>query len=116
MALNGEELTVFQKENMFDYIFAGDVAEGLIKMAENVNENEIINLGTGTARNIEEVIKIIQGHTQYNIKETHKIGFFEASCADLSNLVKLTGWRPGTTLEEGIKRVVDYERDQIGDG
>lgn len=111
MALNGDELIVFQKRNMFDYIFAGDVADGLIKMAENVNENEIINLGTGTARRVEEVIKILQEQiSDIEIEEIEREELFEASCADISNLVKLTGWRPKVTLEEGIKRLVEYEK------
>ena len=115
MALAGDELIVFQKENIFDYIFAGDVAEGLIKMAENVKGNEIINLGTGTASRIEEVVKILQEQIPtIKIKEIEKEGFFEASCADVSKLVKLTGWRPKTTLEEGIKQLIEYEKVQMG--
>lgn len=117
MALNGDELTVFQKANMFDYIFARDVAEGLIKIAENVNENEIINLGTGTARKIEEVVKILQEQIpDIKIKEIEKGELFEASCADISKLIELTGWQPKTTLEEGIKNVVDYEKRNLEGG
>jgi len=116
MALNGEELMVFQKENMFDYIFAGDVAEGLIKMAENVNKNEIINLGTGTARKIEEVIKILREQIpNTKIKEIEKEKFFEASCADISKLTRLTEWQPELKLEAGIKRLIEYEKNQMGD-
>lgn len=111
MALNNEELVVFQKENMFDYIFAGDVAEGLIKMAENVNKNEIINLGTGTASKIEEVIKILREQIpDTKIKEIEKEEFFEASCADISKLTRLTEWQPKVTFEEGIKKIIKYEK------
>jgi len=114
MALNGDELIVFQKENMFDYIFAGDVAEGLIKMAENVNRDEIINLGTGTARRIEDVIKILRDQIpDIKVKEIEKEGLFEASCADISNLIKLTGWQPKVALEEGIRKIVDYEKRNL---
>jgi len=116
MALNGEEVTVFQKENMFDYIFADDVAEGLIKTAENVNENEIINLGTGRARRIEEVIKTLQEQIpDIKIREIEKKGLFEASCADISKLINLTRWQPEVTIEKGIKRLVEYEKDQRGE-
>ncbi len=116
MALGNDKLIVFQKKNMFDYIFAGDVAEGLIKIAENVDGNEIVNLGTGVARRIQEVIEILQDQIpDIKIEEIEKEGLFEASCADVSKLVELTGWQPKITLEEGIKRLVEYERDQIGD-
>jgi len=117
MALNGDELIVFQKENMFDYIFAEDVAEGLIKMAENVNRDEIINLGTGTARRIEDVIKILRDQIpNIKVKEIEKEELFEASCADISKLIKLIGWQPKTALEEGIRKIVDYEKRNLEGG
>jgi len=91
------------------------VAEGLIKMAENVNENEIINLGTGTARRIEDVIKILRDQIpDIKVKEIEKEELFEASCADISNLAKLTRWQPKITFEEGIRKVVNYEKDIRG--
>jgi nucleoside-diphosphate-sugar epimerase len=114
MALNGEELIVFQKENMFDYIFAEDVAEGLMKMAENINKNEIINLGTGTARKIEEVIKILREQIpRTKIKEIKKEELYEASCADISKLTSLTEWQPKISLEEGIKKIIKYEKRNL---
>jgi len=110
-------LIVFQKENMFDYIFAEDVAEGLIKMAENVNRDEIINLGTGTVRRIEDVIKILRDQIpNIKVKEIEKEELFEASCADISKLIKLIGWQPKTVLEEGIRKIVDYEKRNLEGG
>jgi len=44
------------------------------------------------------------------IKGIEKGELFEASCADIYNLIKLTGWQSKVTLEEGIKKVVDYEK------
>lgn len=117
MALNGNELILFQKENMFDFIFAGDVAKGLIKMAENVNKNVVVNLGTGTAWRIEKVIKILLKQIpDIKIKEIKKEIFFEASCADISNLMELTGWQPIITLEEGIKKIIEYEKRTLEEG
>ena len=50
--LKGETLSVFRKEGMFDYIYAGEVAEGLIKLAENGNARGIYNLGNDNSRSI----------------------------------------------------------------
>lgn len=113
-AITGDELIVFHKENMFDYIFASDVAEGLIKIAENVDVNEVINLGGGTGRKIEEVVQIIRTQIpELKVREIERPQLFEASAADTSKLIGLTGWEPHTTLEEGIKRVIDYEKENL---
>jgi len=95
---------------MFDYIFSRDVAEGLIKIAETVEKSNVINLGTGTARRIEDVITLISKQiADAKIKELKSQYLFEGSCADITELIKLTGWQPDTTLEEGIKKIVAYE-------
>lgn len=112
MALNGDELLVFKKENMFDYIFAGDVALGLVKMAEKVNNSEIINLGSKKSHRIEDVINVLKKYIPgVKVKEIKADGLFEASCADMSKFIRLTGWQPYTVLEEGIKKVVNYEKN-----
>ena len=116
MALNNKELIVFNKENMFDFIFARDVAEGLVRIAEKVDSNEIVNLGSGVARRIEDVIKILQEYIPHiRIKEIKSNDPFEASCADISKLIELTGYRPPTTLEEGIRMVLEYEMRHTND-
>lgn len=82
-----------------------------------MNENKIINLGTGMTRRINEVIKIIQEQIPgIKIKEMEKGEFFEASCADISKLIKLIGWQPKVTLEEGIRKVVDYKKRSLEGG
>ena len=111
--LRGEQIEVFLKENSFDYIFAEDVAEGLLRLAENDKTQGIVNLGSGTSRKINEVVKIIKKQTpSLKIKEINKKDLFEASCADISRLRELTNWVPKITLEQGIKKIIDYEIKQ----
>lgn len=111
MAIREEELLLYRKENLFDYIYAGDVAKGLIKIAENVNSNEIINLGTGISHRVEEVINILQGHfSELKVNEIDVDALYEGSCADNAKLVKYTHWCPEYSLEAGIKCIVDYEK------
>jgi len=108
--LKGEILEVFFKKNSFDYIFAEEVAEGLLKLAENNKAQGIVNLGSGESRKIEEVLEIIKKQIpSLKIKEVNKRDFFEASCADISRLRELTNWAPRIVLKQGIKTIIDYE-------
>ena len=114
MALEGKELLVFQKENMFDYIYAEDVAEALIKLAEKVENNEIVNVGGGVANRISEVIDTIKREIPgTKIRETGANGFLEASCADISKLLRLIEWKPRITLKEGINKIVSHEKKNL---
>lgn len=112
MALDNKELIVFQKENIFDYIYAGDVAISLIEVSEKINKNEIINLGSGRGYRIEEVIQDIMAQIpNAKIKEIGGKGRFEASCANMSKFLKLAGQQKPINLEAGIQKIIAYEKN-----
>ena len=56
-----ESITVYHTENRFDFIFAEDVAIGLVHLAE-INEEGIVNLGTDTSHSIHDVISILKNY------------------------------------------------------
>src|SRR3990167_11539403 len=111
-ALRGETIEVYGENARFDYIFADDVAEGLIKLAEVDFPTTAVNLGTGKGKSLSEVIAVIREHIP-NMKVEHAEKFghpIENSRADVSLLRELTGWTPPTPLEVGIRKVIEYER------
>ncbi len=109
-ALNGEELRVYNRENQFDYIYAGDVAEGLFKMAASVQANAVFNLGYGSTRRVEEVVAILKDQfPDISVRDDGSKAPYENSCASIEQLRALIGWRPGTSLEQGIQNIIDYE-------
>jgi len=109
--LQGEKITVFNKENIFDYIYAGDVAEGLLRLSKTTF-NGIVNLGTGKSRRIEEIVSIFEKHFPKLKKEEvgQKI-LFEASQANTSLLKEVTGWEPSHRLEDVIPEIIEFEKN-----
>jgi len=109
-AIAKEPIKLFLKDNSFDYIFADDVAEGLIRLSESNVKNEIVNLGTSRARKIEEIMSILKGYfPDIRIEEEKNESHFEESLADMNKFKEITGWLPGISLEQGIKEIIDYE-------
>jgi nucleoside-diphosphate-sugar epimerase len=111
MALRDEELAVYRPENTLDYIYAGDVAEGLIRLAECENARGVVNLGTGRPTSITHALDAIK--TAIASVRSVTVASdepFETSCADVSRLERLTGWRPPTSIEEGVSRLVAHEQ------
>jgi nucleoside-diphosphate-sugar epimerase len=111
-ALRGEALTVYQAENAFDYVFARDVAEGLMKLAEAEAAAGPVNLATGVSTTIAQVLAGIRSEvgTELVIEKAGPVGQYEASRADIGLLERLTGWRPTITVEEGVRMIVEFER------
>ena len=112
--LRDEPITVFRPEGLFDYIYAKDSAEGLIRLAACDHVTGIINLGTGRARRVSEVVEILRGHFPDLKAETeHSDIPFEASQADVSMLETALGWVPGYDLEAAIPEIIARERSKL---
>lgn len=110
--LQGEEvLRVYRKEGMFDYIYAGEVAEGLLRLAAS-DYSGVINLGRDHARSVAEVVEAFKEYfPAMQAEECESNIAYEASQADMSLFEKITGWRPEIEIEEGIKLLLTYERN-----
>ncbi|HOK55335.1 MAG TPA: NAD-dependent epimerase/dehydratase family protein, partial [Armatimonadota bacterium] len=115
--LQGEPVEVWGTKSRFDYIFADDVAEGLIRLAESDAAQGIINLGSGVARSIDDVLNILQAELSdlQVVQGRQSDDPLEASCADMSLFYKITGWLPGTSLKDGISEIIAYEQRRMAD-
>ena len=112
-AKDGKPLTVFHKENQFDYIFAEDVADALIRLSASDARDMVVNVGRGLPVAIEEVVRTISSHfPDVEVIESEQDGPYEKSHADISLLHNVTGWRPGISIQEGIGRIVEYEKSR----
>jgi carbamoyl-phosphate synthase large subunit len=110
--LKGELLTVYRKEGLFDYIYADDVAEGLIRLAAS-KATGIVNLGTGCARRVEEVVNVLKHHfPNLTYIEGHLDIPYEASEANMDQFQQLTGWIPPHKLEDAIPKMIDFEKNK----
>lgn len=112
-ALKGQQIEIYNAANTFDYVWAGDVAQGMIRLVESDNARGVVNLGSGVPRSITDVLNVLRTHFPHlsdNIVHITGEAAFEKSCADLSQLQALTNWIPKTSLEEGIAQLIKYER------
>ena len=110
--LQEKDIILFNEDNRFDYIFARDVAAGLLRLGENNNATGIYNLGTGVSSKVKDVITILKknlGDFNVNAIESRK-ELFESSCADVSKMQKELSWSPEYDLESGIREIISYEK------
>jgi carbamoyl-phosphate synthase large subunit len=110
--LAGEPIDVYHPENRFDYVYSGDVAEAILRLALSPDASGPINVASGRSRSVSEVIATIEAATGRSFERTdHPVDEpYEASRADVSRLEAKLGWRPATTLEAGVERLVAFER------
>lgn len=105
----GAPLTAYRIEGLFDYVYAGDVADGLIRLGVS-DATGPVNLGSGCARRVSELLEILSSRfPEMSWNEEPSDIAFEAHAAELSRLQETTGWRPLRSLEQGVDILIQHE-------
>jgi len=112
--MEGSPLEVFgDGSQQRDFTYVDDIARGTIKALRPLGY-EIINLGGNKPYKLNESIRLMEKYTgrkaKCNYKEFQKADM-KATWADIGKANKLLDWQPKVSLEEGIKRTVEWAKD-----
>jgi UDP-glucose 4-epimerase len=86
-----------------DYVYVGDVVAAALKAAEV--EGGIFNVGTGRATSVLELYGLCRKVAGSELEAEHapaRTGELQRSVLDIGKAVSELGWRPDTSLEEGL--------------
>ena len=96
-----------------DFTYVDDIAMGTIRALKPLGY-EIINLGNNHPYKLSEVIELMEKYigkkAQFEYKEFHKADM-KTTWADINKAWELFGWEPQVNLEEGIKRTVEWTKN-----
>lgn len=98
-------------ESRRDYVYAGDVAQGLIRAAEVYMGAEVVNLSAGTETSVKEICELLRKIVgfegdivwQTNMPEGQKRRLF-----DVSKAKKDLGFTANTSLQAGLEKTVKW--------
>lgn len=96
-----------------EFLFADDLAEGLLTLMEKYNSPEIVNVGTGVDVTILELSRIIQEVVDYKgkvVTDPSKPDGTPRKVLDVSK-IKSLGWVPKHNLYEGLKITYKWALD-----
>ena len=112
-ALKGEEVPVYDNGDFYrDYVYVTDVANACIAIADKGDKDKTYYVGRGEYVKFIELMNIVVKKTNAKLKmiespDFHKrVGIKDFVC-DNSELKNL-GWKPETSLDEGIQKTIDY--------
>lgn len=99
-----------QQDRNFTYV--GDIADGMIRAAERIEDGSAINIGTAEHVKIIESAQMIFEESGFNPEainfDTSKpVGVFSRA-ADLTETRKLLDWEPQTSFKEGLQRTMKW--------
>lgn len=114
--VSNKEIQVFNKGEMQrDFTYIDDIVEGIVNCLEYQNPNKpphkVFNIGNSKPINLLEFINHME--TEFGIKALKKMlpmqaGDVKKTYADVSSLIKETGYAPKTALKEGLHQFVAW--------
>ena len=117
--LAGEKPALTAGEQIWDYLYAGDAAEALYRLALMGKAGGIYPLGSGYAQPLRAYIEALRdaidpslplgfGDVPYGAKQVMHLE------ADITALQTDTGFKPTSGFEDGIRKTVEWMREQHG--
>ncbi|NLO89191.1 MAG: NAD-dependent epimerase/dehydratase family protein [Clostridia bacterium] len=113
-AMESRPIEIFGDGNQSrDFTYIEDIARGTV-LALKPMGFQIINLGNNNPDKLINVIKIIEKYigtkAKLVYKDFHKADLYE-TWANIDKAEKLLGWQPNICLEEGIKKTVEWFKE-----
>jgi GDP-L-fucose synthase len=98
---------------MRDFVYAGDVAEGILRAGEVYDGAALVNLSSGSETSIREVVETLVEITDFRGKIVWNQSRPEGQSRrlfDVSKAERELGFRAHTSLTEGLRLTVDWYR------
>ncbi len=114
--LKGERCKIYGDGNQTrDYIFVEDVVEGNI-LSLTKGDGEILNLGTATETSVNELFQMMKSIISSSQDPEYlpiRPGEITRISLSWKKAEKVLGWKPKTSLKEGLKKVVEYFKKKL---
>jgi UDP-glucose 4-epimerase len=115
--LRGEPVTVNgDGKQTRDYVYVGDVVRANLLALESTATGPF-NIGTGIETDVNELARLLLAASGSQSSVGHgptKAGEQRRSVVDARRAAEVLGWRPETSLEEGLRRTVEWFRKRSG--
>lgn len=113
--LAGQPPTVYgDGEQALDYVYVDDVVEATILAMTSETTGEVFNVGSGEATSVNHLIDTMIGVSGTEQQKQYGPPDWTAgSCrvGDASKIAKSLGWRPRTSLREGLEQTWSWMRE-----
>lgn len=111
-ALRNEPIEIWGDGSVIrDYVYVGDVANAFVKAVIYDGQESIFNIGSGSGKSLNEVIKTINETLGLNVKVNYQSSrSFDVPVSILENELayRELGWSPQVNFSEGIKKTAAW--------
>src|SRR3989344_8390425 len=115
-AKDGDKIVVWGAGNEErDLLYVSDIVD-FVKLAieKQKDKFQLFNAGYGSSISVKELVEKIVKHSGKNLKSEHdlsKPSIKTKICLDSTKAKEIFGWAPKTTLDEGIKKTIEWYKE-----
>jgi GDP-L-fucose synthase len=94
-----------------EFLYVEDAAEGIIACAEQYNDQDPVNLGSGEEISIRDLADVVAHHVGYTgtiVWDTTKPNGQPRRKLDTSRALERFGWYSSTKFKDGLRKTVDW--------
>ena len=108
----GRDITIYgDGEQTRDFVYAGDIAEGIVAALQTEEVNAAYNLSTQTETSLRELVSLLSEICGREIVPKYgpeRDGDIYKSMLSNSRARRGLDWQPATTLADGLRRTYEY--------
>lgn len=116
--LEDEPIEVYNHGNMErDFTYVDDIVKGTVAAIDRPFRYEVFNLGNNRPVKLTYFIELIEGELGKKAKRLllpMQDGDVPRTCADIEHAKEMLGYDPAVTIEEGVKRFLDWYLEHYG--
>jgi CDP-paratose 2-epimerase len=121
-ALRGEKITIFgDGKQVRDVLFVDDLTDAMVRASDQAHSlaGSAFNVGGGPDSTVSllellDLIRSITGRRCVLDQQASRVGDQRYYVSDVSLLSRATGWRPTTSVREGVERLARWVQEQQG--
>jgi GDP-L-fucose synthase len=94
-----------------EFLYVEDCADGILLAAKEYDESEPVNIGTGREITIKDLVELIARLSKFDGEirwQTNRPDGQPRRCLDVSRARDKFGFRARTSLEEGLRRTIEW--------
>jgi dTDP-L-rhamnose 4-epimerase len=119
---NGNTINIFEdgKESR-DFVYIDDVVEATLRGIEHPEPLvDVFNVGSGAATNVltiaNTLLRHLCGGSEIAVSGQFRVGDIRHNVADLRKVSKIIGYSPTVSIDEGLRRFVDWVKEERIEG
>lgn len=112
LCLKNEKIELHPAQNLVDYTYVSNFCEAVNLILDKGINNESYNICSGLGYKIQDIVEKIKFLTNSKSRLTYNKEYspnFKMEWIGNNDKLKELGWRQKISLEEGLKRIINYE-------